>query len=36
MTVCEQYIGLMSVAQTNAYTIVIFNKDVLLHMDLRI
>ena len=36
MTVCMAYIGLMPVAQTNADTIVICIKDVLLHMNLRI
>ena len=36
MTVCEEYIGLMPVAQTNADTIVICIKDVLRHMNLRI
>ena len=36
MTVCEEYIGLMPVAQANADTIVICIKDVLLHMNLRI
>ena len=36
MTVCEEYIGLMPVAQTNADTIVVCIKDVLLHMNLRI
>ena len=34
MTVCEEYIGLMPVAQTNADTIVVCIRDVLL--DLRI
>ena len=33
MTVCEECIGLMPVAQTNADTIVISIKDVLLHMN---
>ena len=33
---CEEYIGLMPVAQTNAYTIVVCIKDVLLLMNLRI
>ena len=32
----EEYIGLMPVAQTNADTIVVCIKDVLLHMNLRI
>ena len=36
MTVCEEYISLMPVAQTNADTIVISIKDVLLHTNLRI
>ena len=36
MTVCEDYIGLMPVAQTNADTIVVCFKDVLLCMNLRI
>ena len=36
MTLCEDYIGLMPVAQTNADTIVVCIKDVLLHMNLRI
>ena len=36
MTVCKEYIGLMPVAQTNADTVVICIKDVLLHMNLRI
>ena len=36
MTVCEEYIGLMPVAQTNTGTIVVYIKDVLLHMNLRI
>ena len=36
MTVCEEYIGLMPVTQTNADTIVICIKDVLLQMNLRI
>ena len=36
MTICEEYIGLMPVAQTNADTIVVCIKDVLLHMNLRI
>ena len=36
MTVCEEYIGLMSVAQANADTIVTCIKDVLLCMNLRI
>ena len=36
MTVCEEYIDLMPVAQTNADTIVIYIKDVLLLMNLRI
>ena len=35
MTVCEEYIGLVPVAQTNADTIVICIHDVLLHMNLR-
>ena len=36
MTVCEEYIGLMPVTQTNADTIAVFINDVLLHMNLRI
>ena len=36
MTVCEEYISLMPVAQTNADTIIVCIKDVLLHMNLRI
>ena len=36
MTVCEEYIGLMPVAQTNADTIVICIKDVPLRINLRI
>ena len=36
MTVCEEYIGLMLVTQTNADSIVICIKDVLLHNNLRI
>ena len=36
MIVCEGYIDLMTVAQINADTIVIYIKDVLLHMNLRI
>ena len=36
MTICEEYIGLMPVAQTNADVIVICIKDVLLLMNLRI
>ena len=36
MTVCEEYIGLMPVAQTNADTIVVCIKDVLLHMNHKI
>ena len=36
MTVCEEYIGLMPVAQTNAATIVVCIKDVLLHVNLKI
>ena len=36
ITVCEEYISLMPVAQTNADTIVICIKDVLLSMNLRI
>ena len=36
MTVCEEYIGLMPVAQTDADTIVVCIKDVLLYMNLRI
>ena len=36
MTVCEEYIGLIPVAQTNADTIVVCIKDVLLRMSLRI
>ena len=35
MTVCEEYIGLMPFAQTNADTIVVGSKDVLLCMYLR-
>ena len=35
MTVCEEF-GLMPVTQTNADTIVICIKEVLLHMNLRI
>ena len=33
MRVCEEYIGLMPVSQTNADTIVICIKDMLLHMN---
>ena len=36
MTVYEEYIGLIPVAQTNANTIVACIKDLLLHMNLRI
>ena len=36
MTVHDDYIGLMPVAQTNADTIVSCNKDVLLYMNIRI
>ena len=36
MTVCEEYISLMPIAQTNANTIVVCIKDVLLRMNLRI
>ena len=36
MTACEEYIGLMPVAKTNADTIVVCITDVLLHMNLRI
>ncbi len=36
MTVSEEYIGLMPVSQTNADTIVICIKNVLLCMNLRI
>ena len=36
MMVCKEYIGLMPVAQTNEYTIFIYNKDMLLRMNLRI
>ena len=36
MTVCEEYIGLMTVAQTNADTIVVCITDILMHMNLRI
>ena len=36
MAVCEEYIGVMPVTQTNGGTIVICIKDVLLHMNLRI
>ena len=36
MTVCEKYIGLLPVSKTNADTIVICIKDVLLRMNLRI
>ena len=36
ISVCEEYIGLLPVAQTNADTIVIFIKDVQLRMNLRI
>ena len=36
MTLCKKYIGLMLVAQTNADTIVVCIKDVLLRMILRI
>ena len=36
MTVCEDYIGLMPVAQTNADTFVICIQDVLLCVNLRI
>ena len=36
MTVCEECIGLMPVAQTNADTIDVGIKDVLPHMNLRI
>ena len=35
MTVCEECIGLMPVTQTNADTIVVCIKDVLLYMNLR-
>ena len=34
--VCEEYIVLMAVSHTNADTIVICIKDVLVHMDLRV
>ena len=34
MTICEEYIGLMPVAQTSADKIVICIKDVLLHINL--
>ena len=36
MTVCAEYIGLMPVTQTNADTIVVCIKDVLLHVNFRI
>ena len=36
MTVCEEYIGLMPVARTNADTIVVCINDVLLRMNRRI
>ena len=36
MTVCEECIGLLPVAQTNADTIIVCFNDVLLHMNLRI
>ena len=36
MTVCEEYIGLMPVTQINADIIVVYIKDVLLHMNFRI
>ena len=36
MTVCEKYIGLIPVAQTNADTIVVCIKDMLLRMNHRI
>ena len=36
MKICEEYIGLIPVAQTNADTIVVSTKDVQLHMNLRI
>ena len=36
MIVCEEYIGMMSFVQTNADTIVVCIKDVLLRMYLRI
>ena len=36
MTVCEEYIGLMPVAQTNADTIVVCIKDVQILMNLRL
>ena len=36
MTVCEEYISLMPVAQTNADIIVVSIKDVLLRVNLRI
>ena len=36
MRVCKEYIGMMPVTQTNADTIIIYIKDVLLHMNLRI
>ena len=36
MVACEEYIGQMPVTQTNADTIVVCIKDVLLHMNLRI
>ena len=36
MTVCEEYTGMMPVAKTNADTIVVCIKDVLLCMNLRI
>ena len=36
MTVCEEYIGLVPVDQTDADSIVICIKDVLLHMNLKI
>ena len=36
MIVCKEYIGLMPVTQTNADTIVVCIKDMLLRMNLRI
>ena len=36
MTVCEEYIGLMPVAKTNADTIVVCIKDLLLRKNIRI
>ena len=36
MTVCEEYISLMPIAQRNTDIIVVCIKDVLLHMNLRI